>query len=77
MQLQVTKTFQLFDNDIIEKYRDKTGWFGDTPVSRKVLYDMLIENLGFTREQSLVTIAALGLVGVNFTEEIIEIKEEL
>lgn len=76
MQLQVTKTFDLYDNDIIEKYSSKTGWFEDKPVSRKVLYDMLMENLGFTREQSLVTMAALGLVGVNFTDEIIEIKEE-
>lgn len=76
MQLQVTKTFQLFDNDIIEKYRDKTKWFDDTSISRLAFYNTLMST-GFTREQTLVMMAALGLIGVNFTDEIIEIKEEM
>lgn len=75
MQLQVTKTFQLFDKDIIEKYKDKTGWFDGVPISRVKMYEALMSNMGFTREQSLIVIAALGLVGVTFDDDIIEISE--
>jgi len=78
MQLQVTKTFQLFDKDIIEKYKDETGWFdGMPPISRVMMYESLMSNMGFSREQSLIVIAALGLVGVIFDDDIIEIREEI
>lgn len=75
MNLQITKTVQLFDTDIIEKYKDKTGWFDvERPMSRASMYDTFI-TLGFTREQTLVLLASLGLVGVAFTDDTIMLND--
>lgn len=76
MEIQVTKVLQMFDKDVIEKYGNSTGWFDvDRPLSRPAMYNTLMVNMGFSREQALVTIASLGLVGVVFTDETIMIDE--
>lgn len=76
MKLQVTKTFQMFDKEVIEKYSDRTGWFNpDRPLSKERMFKLLMESAGFTREQSLTTIAALGLVGVQFVDDVLLIDD--
>lgn len=76
MNFKVTKTFQLFDKDIIDKYGNDTGWFNPaSPLSRLGMYDNLILDAGFSREQALVIMASLGLIGVQFSDDTIVIDE--
>ena len=42
MKLQVTKTFQMFDKEVIEKYSEVTGWFNpDRPLSKEAMTERL------------------------------------
>ena len=76
MNFKITKTFQLFDNDIIDKYGNDTGWFNpSSPLSRLGMYETLINDAGFSREQALVIMASLGLIGVQFNDDTIVIDE--
>ena len=76
MKLQVTKKYEPFDNEVIEKYSEQTGWFNiEEPLSRADMYSVLLSK-DFTQSQALVTIAALGLVGVAFFDDTIMIEED-
>lgn len=71
MKIQVTSAVETYDKDIIETYRDKTEWFNpNNPLSRRGTFEMF-RSCNFGIAESLVLVAALGLIGVSFDDDTI------
>lgn len=76
MKIEVTKAMDVFDAEIIEEYRDKTAWFNpDNPISRRATYEAFRHKCGFGNAESLILVAALGMIGASFEDDVIVMDE--